>query len=77
MYAMKKFYPEKWEYFSHEKFFAHLQNPHIVTAVGWSTENSKEKFLLFPFSENGTLKGCKFILNTFHFSCFQGEPRTE
>ncbi len=64
MYAMKKFQTGKRQNFIHEKTFAQLKNPHVVKAVGCSTGNSKEDFLLFPFSENGTLKGRKFISNS-------------
>ncbi len=67
MYAMKKFHSGKRETFLHEKNFAQLENPHVVTAVGCSTGNSKEDFLLFPFSENGTLKGRTFISNNIQF----------
>ncbi len=62
-YAMKKFHSGNRENFIHERTFAQLENPHLVTAVGCSTEYSKEDFLIFPLSEDGSLKDCKFISN--------------
>ncbi len=66
-FAMKKFYPGAQESFLNEKAYTQLENPHILKAVGWSTKSSVENFLLFPFSENGTLKVGKFISHTITF----------